>query len=192
MPPARFQVRDPFGVNTLNNGEFWRALTAEAGAVSMSAGGRQETSRVRENVTHTFLVTSMAFLLRPLAGVEVTATNAGLMGVDGLDGDALRVVGPQGLDVTFVFDRHDGHLVGYADQGRLAVTGEAPVLVHAVSRVSDFRLVGGLRFPHRIELSVPTGSQTGPLISVTEVEKIEIDTLTPADFSRDSGVGIGR
>jgi hypothetical protein len=162
--PDRFQRVTSTVVHTLAGGRFWQKPPF----------GPDVTATARRNITYDFEYTSAMYLLQP-ALLQVAVTDVGVQQVGSKQGRVLRYRGPD-FDVRLVVDERSFQ--------PLAVL-RTSVVEHAngggeylnVRALLDYRRVGDIMIPFRSEETV------GTFRSITILDAVRLNTLTPADFT---------
>jgi len=161
--------------NTLDGTNFWQKFSVQVPPDS--------TARAKRGSLTDFTRVALTYLLRLPARSDVAVKALGRRAILGMDGDAILVTDPNGVFHVFMFDANTGALLGYvwntkADGG---VNGPTD---HRVERFLDFRDVGGIKFPFRVEETWDAPAGTKPQVTIRDVHLIELNTLSAADFKQ--------
>jgi len=184
--PSQFQIRysssgEPFATatdisaNTLDGNNFWQKFRIPVPPES--------AARANRGMLTDFTKASITYLLRLPGRPDVAIKGLGRRAILGMDGEALLVTDPNRLFHVFLIDASTGAPLGYV-QNTKADGGINGPTDHRVERFSDFRDVGGIRFPFRVDEIWDAPPSVKPDVTIRDIELIELNTLTPADFKQ--------
>jgi hypothetical protein len=182
--PSRFQRVQTEGVrqilHTINGDEFWMANVGAQPAVPPELEGLGQSlqadpalqAAARANVRAKFVGMSLAFTLRvpPALGFDVASGDQ--TSLDGVSVESVAIKRGGETRFKLLLDASTFRPVA------LVWVFDDP-LVEAIQRLADYRLVGGMKFPFRLEMTLPRSR------SIVAVRTVQVDArLTPADFAK--------
>jgi hypothetical protein len=149
--PDRFQVTRKWFVHTLNGSEYWKRQTG--GPPVPDTPEIDATARRSTELNSAYF--ALAFLLRAPPSLRWSPRYGGVVKIDGIEGPMVEFVGPSGSGPRMVFDgiRHMP-LALVTKAQRYDATGGGRV-VEVVKRLEDYRKVGALLFPFRLDERAP-------------------------------------
>ena len=149
--PDRFQVTRGWFIHTLDGRAFWKRQTG--GPPVPDTPDLEATARRSTELNSAYL--TLAFLLRTPPSLRWEPRYRGVTKIDGLEGPTIEFVGPSGRGPKMVFDavRHLPLAVVTTARRYEATGGER--LLDVVKKLDDYRRVGGLLFPFRLDEQTP-------------------------------------
>ena len=148
--PGRFQFTRPSFTHTLNGPAFWLEQT---GGTPVPVSPDIETTARRSTELNAAYLT-LAFLLRTPPWLRWQPRYLGVTKTDGIEGPTVEFIGPTGHGPKVVFDSARHMPVAVVTTAR-RMDGSGERVVQVVRRLEDYRNVGELRFPFRLDERAP-------------------------------------
>ena len=175
--PDRFQFTRKWFIHTLDGRAFWKQQTG--GPPVPDTPEIDATARRSTELNSAYL--TLAFLLRTPPWLRWQPKYRGVTKIDGVEGPTIEFVGPSDHGPKVLFDavRHMPLAVVTTARRYEATGGER--VVDVVKRLEDYRRVGALLFPFRLDEQAP-GQRV-----VTRINSIRVNQpLGSHDFAKPS------
>jgi|WetSurMetagenome_2_1015567.scaffolds.fasta_scaffold253451_2 hypothetical protein len=173
--PDRFQLTRRWFVHTLDGSEYWKRQTG--GPPVPDTPDLERTARRSTELNSAYM--ALAFLLRVPPSLRWSPRDGGVVTVDGIEGPMVEFVGASGSGPRMVFDAARRTPLALVTRARQYDASGSERDVEVVKRLEDYRRVGGLLFPFRLDERTPGRH------AITRVKSIRVNPpFGPREFAK--------